>query len=52
MELKELIKEKGLKQNWIAEKIGINTNTFRAYLNNERNMPQDVSDKVKALIGT
>ena len=52
MELKELIKNKGLKQNWIADKIGVNPNTFRAYLNDERNMPQDVSDKVKNLIGT
>jgi len=51
MELKETIQKKGLKQKWIAEQIGINVNTFRAYLNNLRNMPQDVSDKVKALIG-
>ena len=43
MDLKELIKSKGLKQNWIAEQIGININTLRAYLNNERNMPQNVS---------
>jgi len=51
MELKEHIKSKGLKQNWVADKIGVNRNTFRAYLNEERNLPQDVSDKVKNLIG-
>lgn len=52
MDIKTLIKSKGLKQKWIAEQIGVNINTFNAYLNNEREMPQDVSDKVRELIGT
>lgn len=50
MELKERIREKGLKQGWIARKIGVNVNTFRSYLNGFREMPQEVSDKVKTLI--
>jgi plasmid maintenance system antidote protein VapI len=51
MKLREHIRNKGLKQNWVADKIGVNRNTFRAYLNEERSLPQEVSDKVKALIG-
>jgi plasmid maintenance system antidote protein VapI len=50
MDLKERIRLKGLKQNWIADKIGVNPITFNAYLNGERSMPQEVSDKVKKLI--
>lgn len=50
MNLKERIKSKGLKQNWVADQIGVNRATFNAYLNNFRDMPQDVSDKVKLLI--
>jgi len=50
MNLKERIQSKGLKQKWVAEQIGVNPMTFNAYLNNLRDMPQDVSDKVKKLI--
>jgi hypothetical protein len=51
MDLKEHIQSKGLKFKWVADKIGVNYITFNAYLNNERNMPQEVSDKVLKLIG-
>lgn len=49
--LKERIREKGLKQSWVAHKIGVHPITFNAYLNGFRDMPQNVSDKVKELIG-
>jgi plasmid maintenance system antidote protein VapI len=52
MDLKERIQSKGLKQKWIAEQIDVNPITLNAYLNGERNMPQDVSDKIKKLIET
>jgi len=50
MILKQRIRDKGLRQNWIAEQIGINANTLRAYLNDLRPMPQNISDKIKELI--
>lgn len=50
MTLKDRIKSKGMKQSWVASQIGVNYNTFRAYMNNERSIPQDISDKVKSLI--
>ena len=50
MDLKERIQSKGLKQKWVAKQIGINPITFNAYLNGFRNMPQDVSDRVKKFI--
>jgi plasmid maintenance system antidote protein VapI len=50
MDLKERIRSKGLKQNWVAAQIEVNPITFNAYLNGERTMPQEVSDKVKKLI--
>ncbi len=48
--IKQRIQSKGLKFKWVAEQIGVNIVTFYAYINGERNMPQEVSDKIKALI--
>lgn len=48
--LKQRINDKGLKVSWIAEKINIPKATLYAYLNDLRDMPQDVSDKIKYLI--
>jgi len=48
--LKQRIRDKGLKQSWVADKIGVNISTFYAYMNGERNLPQHVSDSIKELI--
>lgn len=50
MTLKERIKNKGLKVNWVASQIGVNQVTMYAYLSGDRNMPQSVSDDIKKLI--
>ena len=39
MELKEKIKKSGLKHGFISEKIGMNVNTFRYYLNDKSKRP-------------
>jgi hypothetical protein len=52
MDLKERIKEKGIKQVWIAKKVGMSKSLFHHYLNNYKNMafPQEVESKIKDLL--
>ena len=52
MDLKEKIKEKGVKQVWIAEKIGMKKSLFHHYLTGYKNMAfsQEVESKIKELL--
>lgn len=51
MDFKKIIKEKGLKQNWIAEKIGVRPVELNYYLNKTRPMPKFVKDKLIEFLG-
>jgi len=46
MDFKEKIKEKGLKQNWIANKLGLSDGLFSFYLSGDRTMPEEVKKKL------
>lgn len=50
MGFKEKIQSKGLKVSWLAEKIDVNYNSLRVYLNDESKMPTDISDKLNAFL--
>lgn len=52
MDLKKEIKEKGIKQVWIAEKVGMSKSLFHHYLNNYKNMsfPKEVESKIIELL--
>ena len=39
MKLRQIIRERGLKQNWIAEKIGIPESHFSEVVRGKRRMP-------------
>jgi predicted transcriptional regulator len=47
---KMLIKQKGLKISWIAEKLNISQPTLSMYLNGQRNMPYDVEQRLKNIL--
>jgi len=48
--LKERIEESGLKMIWIANKLSIPQSTLSHYLNGTRTMPDDINNKIIALI--
>lgn len=50
MELKQQIQSKGLKLSWVAQQVGISKTMFSFYLSGTRTMPDDVKQKVKAII--
>ena len=52
MDLRKAIKESGLKQSWIAEKIGMKKSLFHHYLSGYKNMsfPIEIELKIKELI--
>jgi plasmid maintenance system antidote protein VapI len=41
-EIKNLIREKGIKQTWIAEKIGRKPEELSMWINGTRAMPYDI----------
>ena len=47
---KSLIKQKGLKMSWIAEKINISAPSLTMYLNGKREMPYDVEQRLKTIL--
>ena len=49
--LKELIKSKGIKQVWIAEKIERSPEELTMWLNGTRVMPDDIKKQIISLIG-
>jgi len=50
MDYKEIIKEKGLKKRWIADKIGVSRVLFSYYINGTRSMPESVEKQLKAIL--
>lgn len=50
MDLRKRIKERGIKQSWIAEKIGISRSLLHHYLTGVASMPTKVEEEIKLLI--
>lgn len=49
-EYQELIKQKGLKQDWVAKEIGVHFVSLSIYLNEKKEMPVSVQKKLKKLL--
>lgn len=49
-QLKEKIKESGLKQNFIADKCGVGHSHFSMMLNGSVTMPESVRNKINELL--
>ena len=49
-QLRESIREKGIKMNWIADKIGVSQPLLSMYLSGERLMPEEKERAIKALL--
>jgi len=50
-ELKKKIKDKGLKQSWIAEQLEKTPQELTMWLNGTRPMPDDIKKKILDIIG-
>lgn len=48
--LKEKIKQSGLKQNFIAKKLGIGDTHLTMMLNGNATMPEDIRNKINELL--
>lgn len=48
---KLIIKQKGLKMTWIAERLLISPASLSLYLNEKRDMPFEIESRLKRLIG-
>jgi transcriptional regulator with XRE-family HTH domain len=48
--LKRKIEEKGLKQRWIAKKMGISFEVLNRWLNDKSQIPPSREDELKALL--
>jgi len=49
-QLKEKIQKSGLKQNFIAEKVGVGNSHLTMMLNGNAVMPEDVRNKINELL--
>lgn len=47
---KNLIKQKGLKLNWVALQISVSRPTLSAYISGTRTMPLDVEARLQKLL--
>jgi len=50
MDFKEKIKQKGIKQKWIANKLNLSDGLFSFYLSGDRTMPDDVKKKLEDIL--
>lgn len=50
MDFKKAIKDKGLKQKFLAEKLEISEGLFSYYLSGDRSMPEDLKIKLKEIL--
>ncbi len=50
MNFKEKIKQKGIKQKWIANKLNLSDGLFSFYLSGDRTMPEDVKKKLEDIL--
>lgn len=49
-QLKERISKSGLKQTFIAEKVGVGNSHLTMMLNGNANMPEDIRNKINELL--
>ena len=49
MELRSIIKENGIKQSWIAEKLGISASYLSLILNRKRRLTEKMEDAISQL---
>jgi transcriptional regulator with XRE-family HTH domain len=50
MNFKEVIKEKGIKQTYLASKLGLSDGLFSFYLSGGRTMPEEVKKKLTEIL--
>jgi predicted transcriptional regulator len=50
MEYKKKIKEKGIKQRWLAKKLAVSEQLFSFYLSGTRTMPDNVEKQLKEIL--
>ena len=50
MELKQKIKNRGLKIKFIAEKVGVSQPLLSMYLNGKRKMPESIHDNIEKIL--
>lgn len=50
MKYKDKIKEKGLKINWVADRVGISRCLLSVYINEKRHIPLKIEDKLKIIL--
>jgi ParB-like chromosome segregation protein Spo0J len=43
----DIINDRGIKQTWIAKKLGLSRQTLGKYLNGDRTLPIEIEDKLK-----
>ena len=49
MELREIIKENGIKQSWIAVRLGISASYLSLILNRKRRLTEEMKNKISLL---
>ena len=49
--IKEVLEEKGIKQIWLAEKLGKSFNTVNSYVQNRQQPRLEVLDQIAKLLG-
>jgi len=50
MELREIIKENGIKQSWIAEKLGVSASYLSLILNRKRRLTEEMENDFSLLV--
>ena len=50
MELREIIKKNGMKQSWIAERLGISVSYLSLILNGKRRLTEEMKNDFSQLI--
>jgi putative transcriptional regulator len=48
--LKEILDERGIKQNWLAEKVGVHTGTMTNIVSNKYNTSLEVALKISNIL--
>ena len=49
--IKEVLEEKGIKQIWLAEKLGKSFNTVNSYVQNRQQPRLEVLDEIAKILG-
>jgi len=50
MELRDIIKENGIKQSWIASRLGISASYLSMILNNKRRLTREMESEFNQII--